>query len=100
MIKIYDKYVNGDFDSRTKHNYYQLAQYLTTISETTFADEFNVTSDEDVEQLLELVDEHNVYNINKLKLKLIIARHVECSEICLKFHNKFKPQEILDQLVI
>ena len=46
---MYDEYVNGNYNSRTKYDCYLRIQYLMTLSDKQFIEQFNVKNDDDIE---------------------------------------------------
>ena len=50
--------------------------------------------------LVKFVKENYVHNLNELKIKANIVKHVEYSKIYIDFSNNFKVEDILDNTII
>ena len=63
MIKIYNEYKNSNrYNVTFKHNSYQLIQYLVTISNKMFTEEFEVNNEADLYELVRFVGEDWIVN--------------------------------------
>lgn len=60
------------------------------ISDEKFQGEFNVHNDEDIEQFVAHMEETDVSSYDQLRLKISIAKHVECCNIYLTFSETFR----------
>ena len=59
-----------------KFSCYQFIQYLLTITDKKFRDEFEVKNEDDINILVKFVDETFVYNLSELKMKAKIVKHI------------------------
>ena len=50
--------------------------------------------------LVYFIKGNDVYNLNELKMKAKIVKHVECSEIRFKLSDKFKVEDMPDDIII
>ena len=50
--------------------------------------------------VVSIVKENNVKNLNELKIKASIVKHVECSEIRFIFSNKYNVENIPYDIII
>ena len=50
--------------------------------------------------LVKFVKENYVHNLNELKIKASIVKHVECSYIYFDFSDDFKVEDIPDDIII
>ena len=83
-----------------KYKSFQLIQYLLTITNEQFREEFKIINEEDVDMLVTLLDNIIADNLNKLQMMVSIAKHVECSPIYLQFSDNFKLDDISDDVII
>ena len=88
IVKIHNEYINIDkYNATLQHKSYQLIQYLLTINDEKFREEFSIHSDEDLDMLVQFSYEYKVRNLTELKIKASIAKHIEYGYIYSWFSN-------------
>ena len=66
------------------------------ITNEKFEEEFEINTDEDIDMLVTFVEKQAVTNLKELKIKVSIAKHIECSGIHFRFSDNFKLEDIPD----
>ena len=85
---MHNKYINSDrYNSTIHHKSFQFIQYLLTINDEKFREEFSIYSDEDLDMLVKFSYEYKVRNLTELKIKASIAKHIEYGYIYSWFSN-------------
>lgn len=84
IIRAYTKYIKGKYDEGTQYDCYQLIQYLLSIGDEQFENEF-CTSASDVDSLVRFIDCAWVKDIGQLALKVAVARRMEYSQVGINF---------------
>ena len=68
-----------------KYKSFQFIQYLLTITNEKFIEEFEVTNEEDVDMHVEVINHDYVHNLTELKMMVSIAKHTEYNYIHFHF---------------
>lgn len=61
---------------------------------------FGITSCDDVNLFVKMVNEHEVSTLQELKIRANITRCLECSSVAIAFSENLKLEEIEDEVII
>ena len=84
-----------------KYNMLKFIQYLMSITNKEFQGEFNINNNDDMERFIRLVNYYQYINsYDDLKMRTVINKYLEYSEMILEFNDNFELDNIPDDVII